>query len=62
LMEEINATVSNIFTKLSHHKNISVVYWLRICFTRTSTHAPSVSTHITWFSSRIPETPVSLQI
>jgi len=40
LMQETNETVSNMFTKGSHHRNMSVVFLVQNLFPKTSLHEP----------------------
>ena len=47
LMDQTDESAANLFTKGSHHRNVSVVFLAKISFPRTSSRAPLVSTHIT---------------
>jgi len=60
LMSETNQLVEDIFTKISHHRNISVIYMTQNVFDKKNTPEPSVSTYTISSYSKILEMPISL--
>jgi len=61
LMNETNDMVANLFTKISHHRSVSVIYITQNVFHKTNRVAQSVLTRITWCYSNHRETRVKFR-
>ena len=55
LMDETDQRVASLFTKKSHHRNISVMYIAQNLFHRGKYHR-TISLNAPWFYSKTPET------